>query len=82
MNDMARIPPNLLDCADAALRELRSDGLALVLDFDGTLSEFVPVLENAVIHPDAVLPLRSLAARTAAYCRNVRGALRVMWRGA
>ena len=56
-------PPSLLSNLDAALASLPQDKLGLVLDFDGTLSEFVPVLENAVIHPAAVPPLRSLAAR-------------------
>ena len=63
MSRTVGMPPNLLEDFDTALSRLTLDGLALVLDFDGTLSEFVPVLENAVIHPDTVAPLRSLAAR-------------------
>ena len=53
----------MLDHFERALDGLSNEGLALVTDFDGTLSEFVPVLENAVIHPDALSPLSRLAAR-------------------
>ena len=63
MSDMTNIPPNLLQNLAPALAELNQDKLGLVLDFDGTLSEFVPNLENAVIHPAVVAPLRSLAKR-------------------
>lgn len=56
-------PPNLLDNFERALDGLDNESLALVTDFDGTLSEFVPVLDNAVIHPDALSPIGRLAAR-------------------
>ena len=65
MSDNALLPPNLLANFEAACAGLRRDRLGLVLDFDGTLSEFVPVLENAVIHPDVVPPLGKLAERLA-----------------
>ena len=54
-------PPNLLKNFEAAVGGLNTESLAMVTDFDGTLSEFVPNLENAVIHPDALQPLRCLA---------------------
>ena len=63
MKREVEIPPNLLENFEAALGDVSVESLALVTDFDGTLSEFVPVLENAVIHPDALSPLRRLAAR-------------------
>lgn len=60
MNDNTVYPPNLLDCFDAAVCGLKHDGLGLVSDFDGTLSEFVPNLQDAVIHPEALPSLRHL----------------------
>ena len=63
MNITRRRPPNLLANFDSAIGNLNADSLALVLDFDGTLSEFVSVPEDAAIHPDALPPLRRLAAR-------------------
>ncbi len=63
MNRAVEVPPNLMDNFERALDGLSNECLALVTDFDGTLSEFVPVLENAVIHPDAFSPLCRLAAR-------------------
>ena len=65
MSHAALLPPNLLENFETACADLRRNGLGLVLDFDGTLSEFVPVLENAVIHPDVVPPLRRLTNRLA-----------------
>ena len=65
MSGAVPLPPNLLANFEAACAGLRRDRLGLVLDFDGTLSEFVPVLENAVIHPDVVSPLGKLAERLA-----------------
>ena len=65
MSGAVPLPPNLLANFEAACAGLRRDRLGLVLDFDGTLSEFVPVLENAVIHPDVVPPLGKLAERLA-----------------
>ena len=65
MSDTVPLPPNLLKNFETACADLRRGGLGLVLDFDGTLSEFVPVLEYAVIHPDVVLPLRQLTSRLA-----------------
>ena len=63
MNITRRRPPNLLANFDSAIGNLNADSLALVLDFDGTLSEFMSVPEDAAIHPDALPPLRRLAAR-------------------
>ena len=63
MSRRVEIPPNLLDNFECALDGLSNESLALVTDFDGTLSEFVPVLDNAVIHPHALSPLGRLAAR-------------------
>ena len=65
MSATAFLPPNLLDNFEIACTGLLRDRLGLVLDFDGTLSEFVPVLENAVIHPCVVLPLRQLTNQLA-----------------
>ena len=65
MSDTVPLPPNLLENFEIACAGLRGDGFGIVLDFDGTLSEFVPVLENAVIHPDVLLPLRRLTNRLA-----------------
>jgi len=59
------IPPNLLANIEAAIEGLTLESLGLVLDFDGTMSEFVPVLENAVILPDIVPSLRRHAERLA-----------------
>lgn len=56
-------PPNLLEDFEAALGCLDLQRLALVTDFDGTLSEFVPDLENAVIHPDIPPSLCHLAVK-------------------
>lgn len=63
MSGAALLPPNLLENFETACVGLRRDNLGLVLDFDGTLSEFVPILEDAVIHPDAVPSLRQLTNR-------------------
>ena len=65
MNDRVVHPLNLLKNFDAAIGSLGHEGIALVTDFDGTLSEFVPVLEDAVIYPQVLPPLRSLAGRLA-----------------
>ena len=56
-------PPNLLDNLDAGLGGLSQDALGLALDFDGTISEFVPLLDDAVIFPAVVAPLRSLSRK-------------------
>lgn len=65
MSGAELLPPNLLEDFETACAGLRRNGLGLVLDFDGTLSEFVPVLENAVIHPEVIPPLRQLTDRLA-----------------
>ncbi len=65
MSATVPLPPNLLENFETACTGMRRDGLGLVLDFDGTLSEFVPVLENAVIYPDVVPSLRQLTNRLA-----------------
>ena len=57
------IPPNLFAHFAAAVCGMTADSLALVTDFDGTLSEFVPDMETAAIHPAALPPLRRLASR-------------------
>ena len=56
-------PPNMLEHFEAALGGLTGDRLGLVLDFDGTLSEFVPDLDKAVISCDVVPPLLGLARK-------------------
>ena len=56
-------PPNMLEYFEAALGGLTGDRLGLVLDFDGTLSEFVPDLDKAVISCDVVPPLRGLVSK-------------------
>ena len=61
MSRRSSLPPNLLENFDAAVGGLCADSLALVTDFDGTLSEFVPDLANAVIQPEALVHLRRLA---------------------
>ncbi|MXY47105.1 MAG: trehalose-phosphatase, partial [Chloroflexi bacterium] len=63
MSLTSRRPPNLLANFDSAIGNLNADSLALVLDFDGTLSEFVSVPEDAAIHPDALPELRQFAER-------------------
>ena len=65
MSERTVLPPNLLKNFDAAIDNLGHEGIALVTDFDGTLSDFVPVLENAVIYPKILPPLRNLASRLA-----------------
>ncbi len=65
MSRSVEIPPNLLAKFEVATEGLTLENLGLVLDFDGTMSEFVPVLENAVIFPDIVPSLRRLAKRLA-----------------
>ena len=56
-------PPNLLDNLDAALERVSQDALGLAIDFDGTISEFVPMLDDAVVFPAVVAPLRSLSRK-------------------
>ncbi len=63
MSRVVELPPNLLENLENAIREMPGDGMALVSDFDGTLSEFVPVLENAVIHPDVLPSLCHLSGK-------------------
>ena len=63
MSERVSLPPNLLVNFEAALYCLSRESVAMVTDFDGTLSEFVPVLESAVIHPDILPPLSHLARK-------------------
>ena len=63
MSHSVSVPPNLLENFESAISGLGQNSLGLVLDFDGTMSEFVPNLENAVIFPDIVPPLRRLVGR-------------------
>lgn len=60
---MPTLPPNLLANASSWIQATELGGLGLVLDFDGTISELVPVPDDAAIHPDVALPLRSLTSR-------------------
>jgi len=55
--------PHLLPHIDDALAMLRCGNAGLLLDFDGTLSEFTPIPDDAVIHPKIVGPLSRLARR-------------------
>lgn len=55
--------PHLLPHIDDALAMLRCGNAGLLLDFDGTLSEFTPIPDDAVIHPKIVGPLTGLARR-------------------
>lgn len=55
--------PHLLPRIDEALAMLRRGNAGLLLDFDGTLSEFTPIPDDAVIHPKIVGPLSRLARR-------------------
>ena len=57
--------PHLLPHIDDALAMLRRGNAGLLLDFDGTLSEFTPLPDDAVIHPKIVEPLSGLARRLA-----------------
>lgn len=58
-------PPHLLPHIDEALAMLRCGNAGLLLDFDGTLSEFTPLPDDAVIHPKIVEPLSGLARKLA-----------------
>ena len=55
--------PHLLPRIDEALAMLRRGNAGLLLDFDGTLSEFTPLPDDAVIHPKIVEPLTRLARK-------------------
>lgn len=55
--------PNLLANFDAWIRTVTPENLGLVLDFDGTMSELVPVPDDAKMHPDIPAPLASLKAK-------------------
>lgn len=55
--------PHLLSHIDVALALLRRGNAGLLLDFDGTLSEFTPLPDDAVIHPKIVEPLTRLARK-------------------
>ena len=57
--------PHLLPHIDDALAMLRRGNAGLLLDFDGTLSEFTPLPDDAVIHPKIVEPLTRLARKLA-----------------
>lgn len=57
------IPPNLLQNLEAISSIIHQPNLGLVVDFDGTLSELVPVPDDATIHLDAVEPLRVLSRK-------------------
>ena len=56
-------PPNMLEHFEAAFGGLTRDRLGLLLDFDGTMSEFVPDLDKAVISCDVFPPLQGLASK-------------------
>lgn len=55
--------PHLLAHINAALAMLRCGNAGLLLDFDGTLSEFTPLPDDTVIHPKIVGPLSGLARK-------------------
>lgn len=57
--------PHLLPHIDDAFAMLRRGNAGLLLDFDGTLSEFSPFPDDAVIHPKIVEPLSGLARKLA-----------------
>lgn len=63
MGRSACYPPHLLPHIDDALAMLRCGNAGLLLDFDGTLSEFTPLPDDAVIHPKIVGPLSGLARK-------------------
>lgn len=65
MERSACCPPHLLPHIDEALATLRYGNAGLLLDFDGTLSEFTPLPDDAVIHPKIVGPLSGLARKLA-----------------
>ena len=65
MGRSACYPPHLLPHIDEALAMLRCGNAGLLLDFDGTLSEFTPLPDDAVIHPKIVGPLSGLARKLA-----------------
>lgn len=62
--DACRLP-HLLPRIDEALAMLRRGSAGLLLDFDGTLSEFTPFPDDAAIHPKIVAPLSGLARKLA-----------------
>lgn len=51
------------DPRELAARAARAGGLALLLDYDGTLSELAPTPDQAVARPGAVAALERLVAR-------------------
>ena len=57
--------PHLLSHIDVALAMLRRGNAGLLLDFDGTLSEFTLLPDDAVIHPKIVESLSGLVRRLA-----------------
>ena len=56
-------PPNMLANANEWLPLSDPKKTGLVLDFDGTISELVPVPDDAALHPDVEAPLLSLASK-------------------
>ena len=58
-------PPNLLEHIEAIDPLVSADRLGLVVDFDGTISEFVGQPDQAKVFPGCVQPLRSLSTRLA-----------------
>ena len=61
----SKAPPHLLEHIDAIEPLVSADRLGLVVDFDGTISEFVDQPDHAVIFPGCVQPLGSLSTRLA-----------------
>ena len=58
-------PPNLLERLDHVLPLVRLPRLGLVSDFDGTISEIVPIPDEARVAPGCAEPLGRLARKLA-----------------
>ncbi|MCH8062062.1 MAG: trehalose-phosphatase [Chloroflexi bacterium] len=61
----SKAPPHLLEHIEAIEPLVSADRFGLVVDFDGTISEFVDQPDRAKIFPGCVRPLRGLSARLA-----------------
>ena len=61
----SKTPLRLLENVDAIEPLVSAERLGLVVDFDGTISEFVNQPDKSVIYPRCVQPLRSLSSKLA-----------------
>ena len=61
----SKTPLRLLEHVEAIEPLVSAERLGLVVDFDGTISEFVSQPDKSVIYPGCVQPLRSLSAKLA-----------------